>query len=757
MRGLELDLGRLQAACQAAEAELVLREELGEGAAIGATLLEAAEVARLVGKRDDAEAWLARAAELRLRSGDMEGAARALVDAAWLLLFGGRPRGARRKLEAARDAIGESGPIDLRAELWRGFAETDLALLEEYVHPFDPLGRVAPERLDAELTTDDALEEHQLQKRARDEAEEALALSAQSGSGLLRAAALRVTARACDLRGDAGGARGGFRAAVTAAEELGPQPLGARLLGPWQTFLDYGAWLGRIGSQTPGEAGATDRRAAADYLGRAAILAEEAIEVGLSPVYAARARAALALHHLRAGEAGSGSSRAGARAELLAPGPTPDPLTINLRHALDDVEQVTPVEAPGTSSDELLHSAGEVARLHVAAIGDDRLRDALYDLRRLQEITRALTSELDLRRLLDLILDVAVELVGAERGFLIVTSGTGEVEFKAARNIERTQVERPDRKVSNTIARLVIEGGAPVVTGEAGADDRLTGALSVAEQQLRSVAGVPLRVRGRVIGALYLDHRYKPAAFGVREVELLEGLAAQAAVALENAKAIAAHRVLRADLQVETERLSRRVESQTTELASVRKRLEARSRAEGEHYQYDKIVGRSEAMAEVFQLLDKVVPSTIRSSFRARAGPARSWSPARSTTAATGRRARSSRSTAPSLPEKLLESELFGHVKGSFTGASRDQEGKFVRANGGTIFLDEVGDMSEQMQTELLRVLEERCVRPVGAADSIDVDVRLISATHRDLGAMVERGDLPPRPVLSAARVRDPG
>jgi sigma-54 dependent transcriptional regulator, flagellar regulatory protein len=93
------------------------------------------------------------------------------------------------------------------------------------------------------------------------------------------------------------------------------------------------------------------------------------------------------------------------------------------------------------------------------------------------------------------------------------------------------------------------------------------------------------------------------------------------------------------------------------------------------------------------------------------------------------------------IPENLLESELFGHLKGAFTGATANKVGKFEAANGGTIFLDEIGDMSQDLQVKILKVLEERCFEPVGSCKTVSVNVRIVAATHRDLEEEVQKGN----------------
>ncbi len=152
-----------------------------------------------------------------------------------------------------------------------------------------------------------------------------------------------------------------------------------------------------------------------------------------------------------------------------------------------------------------------------------------------------------------------------------------------------------------------------------------------------------------------------------------------------------------------------------------------------ETFRFDEIIGNSPAMQRVFQLLKKVIPTDTTVLIQGETGTGKELI-ARAIHFNSPRRHRLFVSqNCAAVPEGLLESELFGYVKGAFTGATRDKKGLFQLADGGTIFLDEIGETSLEFQKRLLRVLQEREVHPLGADYSIKVDVRIIAATNRDL------------------------
>ena len=132
--------------------------------------------------------------------------------------------------------------------------------------------------------------------------------------------------------------------------------------------------------------------------------------------------------------------------------------------------------------------------------------------------------------------------------------------------------------------------------------------------------------------------------------------------------------------------------------------------------------------------------------------PAKSWWREPSTRRRHGERSRSWPSIAPALPEALLESELFGHEKGAFTSAVGQRKGRFELAHGGTIFLDEIGEIPLAMQSKLLRVLQERRFERVGGSQTVECDVRVVAATNRDLLRLCKEGKFRERPLLSPQR-----
>ena len=376
----------------------------------------------------------------------------------------------------------------------------------------------------------------------------------------------------------------------------------------------------------------------------------------------------------------------------------------------------------------------------IVSMSAEDLCDEIVCLRKLQEVARALGGELDTVRLLSLVVDCAIELSGAERGFLISTDEEGRVGFRTARRFEGFDLEEPEIKISNTIAGQVLRQGEAVICQDASTDVRWRSSDSVAGLGLKSVAVLPLRSFGRVSGVLYLDHRLNKDLFSPKVVTLLESVADHAAIALSAAER---HRAL-ADESDALVRRARDLESvlanQTAEIRGLRDRLRRNQQVLETKFNYDCIIGKSPKMREVFSVLDRVVESHIPVMVYGESGTGKEL-------VARAIHFNSPRKEGPfvsenfaALSDSVLESELFGHVRGAFTGAQDDRKGIFESASGGTLFLDEVGDISDKVQKELLRVLQEGEVRPVGADHIVKVDVRIIAATNKDLSEAVSEG-----------------
>jgi transcriptional regulator with GAF, ATPase, and Fis domain/Tfp pilus assembly protein PilF len=371
----------------------------------------------------------------------------------------------------------------------------------------------------------------------------------------------------------------------------------------------------------------------------------------------------------------------------------------------------------------------------VATARPSEQRD-LDRLRRLVAINRELTKATTTSEVLEATIDAAIELARAERGFLLLRDDRSEgLRVAVARNFDRERIGRSSLKFSREIARRVVERGEPVVAASAEDDPRFSSSRSVHAMRLQSILCVPVRADG-VAGALYLDHRHRPGAFDGELLEIIRAFADQAAIALRTARLLEELRARNEELEAEREALASVAERRALRIEAL-ERVTSPARPPG---RYPEIVGGGPAIAKVFDRLDRVVETDVTVLVEGESGTGKEL-------VARALHANGPRRAGPflaincgALPEALLEAELFGAKKGAFTGATQDREGLFVSARGGTLFLDELGEMPLAMQVKLLRVLQEREVRPLGATTSIPLDVRIVAATNRDLRAEVEAG-----------------
>lgn len=357
----------------------------------------------------------------------------------------------------------------------------------------------------------------------------------------------------------------------------------------------------------------------------------------------------------------------------------------------------------------------------------------------IETLVRALGRWERLRPLLVQVLDALVLWTGVERGLLLLSAPGGRLQPRVGRNIGRSDLVGQQLALSHTLATRALEQGEPIVAVDASGElDSVH--ESVHALKLRSVLAVPLLARGEAVGVVYLDDRIRRGAFGERELAWVRLVAAVAAVAIADARdrvrlRRAARRAERAEKQ-----MSEVLAVREAELGEARVELARTQHQAPTRYRYDGIIGNSPAMQELLRLVDRVVAADVPVLVLGGSGTGKELI-ARAIHK-NGPRAAAAfvAENCGAIPEPLLESALFGHLKGAFTGAARTRAGLFEVAHRGTLFLDEIAEMSLGMQTKLLRVLEEGEFWPVGSDRSKRVDVRIIAATHRDLEAMVAAG-----------------
>jgi transcriptional regulator with GAF, ATPase, and Fis domain len=313
------------------------------------------------------------------------------------------------------------------------------------------------------------------------------------------------------------------------------------------------------------------------------------------------------------------------------------------------------------------------------------------------------------RQLLEEFMDAAFQILEAERGFIaLADEKSGDLRYELVR--DNTSMHPPQELgISKTIVHKVFKDGVSLLTYNALEDVDLEEAQSVKQYNIRSAVCAPLLFRDKVLGVVYLDNRASEGIFAKDDLKFLMAMCHQAGIALGNAS------------------LHRQVIQENVRLQEAIK----------PHFQ---IIGDSEGMEAVYGAMRKVAPTEVTVLIEGETGTGKEL-------VAKAIHSLSPRAEFPfiavncaAIPRGLIESELFGHEKGAFTGAVNTRQGKFEAAHSGTILLDEIGDMSFDTQAKVLRVLEQKELQRVGSTETLAVDVRVISATNQNLKEAVNTG-----------------
>jgi Nif-specific regulatory protein len=349
-----------------------------------------------------------------------------------------------------------------------------------------------------------------------------------------------------------------------------------------------------------------------------------------------------------------------------------------------------------------------------------RIRREIKELSLLFEISQTLDSAVDVRDVVGPVLKAMSRHMGMSRGTLtLLNRETGEIVIEAAHGLSTGEQDRGRYKLGEGITGQVIQSGRPAVIPRISEEPLFlnkTGARRHVVREDVSFICVPIKQGREIFGALSVDRLFSDEVSLEEDVRLLSIVGSLIAQAVR----------LRQSMREERQRL-----------------LEENVRLQGEladRFRPSNIIGNSKPMQAVYDMIAQVAKTNTTALIHGESGTGKEL-------VAHAIHYNSLRAAKPfikvncaALPEAVLESELFGHEKGAFTGALAMRKGRFELASGGTIFLDEVGDFSPATQIKMLRVLQEREFERVGGASTIKVDVRIIAATNRNLDTLIEEG-----------------
>lgn len=332
----------------------------------------------------------------------------------------------------------------------------------------------------------------------------------------------------------------------------------------------------------------------------------------------------------------------------------------------------------------------------------------IQDLAALYHTSFSIYTIRNIDKLLARVLELIFKAVPAERSVILLSDGDKNKLEPHAVRLKKGET-KTEIKISSTITNEVFQENVSLLTKDAQADKRFDTKTSILQEAIKSAICVPISTAETTFGVIYLDTKTTTAAFTEDTLRLITAIANQVAIAIENLR-------FHEELQQETHTLSKELK------------------------QTYNMVGISKQMKNVFNLISKAAPTNSIVLITGESGTGKEL-------VARAIHYNSPRKNKPficvnctTLPETLIESELFGHEKGAFTGAHATKPGQFELANKGTLFLDEIGEMPQESQMKLLRVLEESKVRHVGGTKDIPVDVRVIAASNKNLEKEVKNG-----------------
>jgi transcriptional regulator with GAF, ATPase, and Fis domain len=336
------------------------------------------------------------------------------------------------------------------------------------------------------------------------------------------------------------------------------------------------------------------------------------------------------------------------------------------------------------------------------------------DLNALLKISLTINSIHELEPFGEQLLSLIFEVIPAARGAILLVEENSE-EFSSVFGHHRPAGEKERARsagtirISRTVADRVLREGVAIVCNDVMGDDDLRQAASLAVHHIQALLAVPLTVGDKTLGLIYLDAYDPTAEFDKDHLQFMRAIAAVAAVALENIR-------------------------QVNRLKHENRRLQAEISIEHD------MVGDSPRMNDVYKFIAKVAPTNSTVLIAGESGVGKEL-------AARALHQNSPRAKHPfvaincaALTESLLESELFGHEKGAFTGAVTMKKGKLELAQHGSVFLDEIGEMALPLQAKILRVLQQRQFERVGGVRVIEADIRLIAATNRNMEEAIKTG-----------------